>query len=421
MIRDTIRCVKTLFLGLLALALFSPLGFAQSTRVQPDCIINFGIGGGAPLTGAGQATVPQLGGGQNTQFGCFDWRINYFVDGFSGVSLLVQAAPDNAGAPGTWATFSGSTCASPPTYPCLTDGVNPNTSTTYASTGLSGPAPWVRVILSSATGSGSVSGVLYGCRRPGCSSLSSSTSGGGGSCSGNIVCNNQANTFTLAGSLDLSAAIAAGDLVLPTDPSYTNGDCAELVSAAGKFHIGDTGSPCGGGGGGSFVKISQQTLSAPAASVTFSSIPGTYTSLYLTMVTRSTYTGGTSSFMLVSLNGDNANDYWNDSFFVQNSQSNPSSGGPGQGFVGNFTCANSVANFPTSMSITFLNYAGTTFYKTFQSLWYTSNATSLSGDRQSGQNSVVWDSTSAITSITVFDGNSANLVTGSVFTLYGLM
>jgi len=149
--------------------LFAGVGFGQGTQIQNDCIVGFGISSGFSLTGAG-ANVQF----SNQRYGCFDWRVIYFVDGFSAISLVVQSAPDSAGNPGSWSTFVGT----------VIDGVNPNTATTFASTRLTGSPPWVRVLLNTVTGSGSVTGVLYGCKQPGCSTSELTSSSGGSACVG---------------------------------------------------------------------------------------------------------------------------------------------------------------------------------------------------------------------------------------------
>lgn len=143
--------------------------FAQATTVTPDCVIAFNF------TTAGQQT-PNLTCGHNL-VGVYDWHILYFSTGFGALSLVVQSAPDNAGAPGTWVTFAGT----------VVSGVNPNTSITSADTRLNGYFPWNRVQLASATGVGSIQGVLYGCRAPGCSTTGASagpTGPAGGDLSG---------------------------------------------------------------------------------------------------------------------------------------------------------------------------------------------------------------------------------------------
>jgi hypothetical protein len=128
--------------------------YGQATTVTPDCVIPF------QFTAVAQAT-PNLTCGHNNTVGVFEWHVLYFNFGFGALSLAVQSAPDNGGVPGTWVNFAGTIDA----------GVNPNTAITQADTRMHGFFPWNRVRLNSATGTGTVQGVLYGCRAPGCSAL----------------------------------------------------------------------------------------------------------------------------------------------------------------------------------------------------------------------------------------------------------
>lgn len=139
--------------GLLMLAAaLSPAALAQTRQIiQPDCVIDF------VFTAAGQ-TAGGAGTCGNNVAGVYEWRITYKSTGFSALSLVVQSAPDNTGAPGAWVNFVGTLVGS-----------NPNTATTQATTDLAGFNPWVRVLLTSKTGTGTITGELYGCRQPGCS------------------------------------------------------------------------------------------------------------------------------------------------------------------------------------------------------------------------------------------------------------
>jgi hypothetical protein len=146
--------------------------FAQ-TKIAPDCVINF------TFTAATQHTDNTLtcGAQLTNNTGIVDWTIVYTSTGFSAVSLVVQSAPDSGGTPGTWVTFAGTVCSS---VNCPgSSGINPNTATTSAFTRLEGYFPWNRVLLASATGTGQITGKLYGCLQPGCSSSSASAGGGG--------------------------------------------------------------------------------------------------------------------------------------------------------------------------------------------------------------------------------------------------
>ena len=142
---------KLLFLLLLPLA-----AFAQNTKIVPACAIPFSF------TTTGTTTNLTCGApnGKQNGNGVSFWILDYYSTGFSGLSLVVQSAPDNAGAPGSWGTFGGTVLTSSQ-LPGST-GINPNTATTSAFTGFAGYFPWMRVELASITGTGRVSGTLYG-------------------------------------------------------------------------------------------------------------------------------------------------------------------------------------------------------------------------------------------------------------------
>lgn len=144
--------------------------YAQPAQVQvnADCVIAFNI------TTSG-ATAPATGGFDNRRVGCNSWQISYANNTFSAISLRVESAPDSAGTPGSFGSIGGT----------LTFGINPNTNTTGASTLIQAYgtsfAPWVRVALTSATGSGSVVGILLGYRAAGVAGTS-----GAGSVAANV-------------------------------------------------------------------------------------------------------------------------------------------------------------------------------------------------------------------------------------------
>jgi hypothetical protein len=292
--------------AMLAIAvLAAAAGFAQSTQIQNDCVLGFGISSGFPLTAAGQSVQFQ-----NVRYGCYDWRLVYFSDGFSGLSLVVQSAPDNAGVPGSWSTFVGT----------VVDGVNPNTSTTFASTRLTGSPPWVRVLLSSATGSGSVSGVFYGCKQPGCSSANLAANGTvksvglalpvsvfsvtgspvttSGTLTGAFI--NQVANSMFAGPVSGGPAIPAFRFIVPADlPLFTS----SLNGAVG----------ASGGGTSNFLRADGSWSSPPGSGGTVSSVglslPGIFSVTGSPVTSTGTLTG--------SLANQNANLFF----------SGPSSGG----------------------------------------------------------------------------------------------
>ena len=140
--------------------LAAPVYAQTQILLNPDCSINF------TFTASGQFTPSSVVNCTHNLSGIVQWTMSYQSQGFSGVSIVVQSAPDVAGAPGSWGTFSGT----------VTTGTNPLTSTAGGYVQLKGYNPWNRVFLTTATGVGTITGTLYGCRQPGCGGSSSSGS-----------------------------------------------------------------------------------------------------------------------------------------------------------------------------------------------------------------------------------------------------
>lgn len=111
--------------------------------IRPDCFQFF------TFTATGNSNVFD-----NRSAGCPYFAIAYSSNGFSVLSLVVQTAPDAGGTPGAFSTYTANS------------GINPNTAITQAFSTFSGYFPWLRVQLTSVTGSGSISGVLYGWKAP---------------------------------------------------------------------------------------------------------------------------------------------------------------------------------------------------------------------------------------------------------------
>lgn len=189
--------------------LCSACGFAQvsTTQIQPDCTIPF------VLTAAAQVTANYNNLSRGAGGPCISWTISYSSTGFSAISLLVQDAPDSSGAPGSWVSFGGTISA----------GVNPNTTTTSNTTQLYGYYPWMRVTLTSATGTGTVTGLLYGCKLTGCAG---GGSGGGGGASSNV------NIAQVAGTATVTAK--AGTLAVGGPDAHGAAPTANPVRIAGR-------------------------------------------------------------------------------------------------------------------------------------------------------------------------------------------
>ena len=164
--------------------------------------------------------------------------------------------------------------------------------------------------------------------------------------------------------------------------------------------------------GNTYTAIATNTLGSAAASVTFSSIPSTYTDLvlvisaadsgatnvYLQMGNGSIDTGSNYSHTILTGNGTTAYSYRESS---QTKILYAFEGTP-----------------PTSPSfgtyiIQFMNYSNTTTYKT---------VLSRANSASSGTDAIVglWRSTSAINQIQLSAQGATTYSTGSTFTLYGV-
>ena len=170
-----------------------------------------------------------------------------------------------------------------------------------------------------------------------------------------------------------------------------------------------------------YVKINESILTVAAASVTFSSIPGTYRSLVLECASRG---DAAQQFVGVSLryNGDSGTTY--------DYEQLTGAGSAPQAFealnatstiIGETPGATTVAGSAAVHTVVIPWYAGAAFWK----LHTASHA--LSGQTSGGQASQLyskhwvgrWRSTAAITSITIL-ASAGNFVAGSSFALYGL-
>ena len=154
-----------------------------------------------------------------------------------------------------------------------------------------------------------------------------------------------------------------------------------------------------------YEKIATTTLSSATASVTFSSISGSYTDLVL--VTNG-YCG--ADYYTLRVNSDSGTNYSRTNLYVNGGavSSRDTSVAQTYGSIGD-----SSTNIGGSIHH-FMNYSNTTTYKTIL--------------RRGGSNSVyapqaevsLWRSTSAINAISMTAG-SGNFASGSTFTIYGIL
>lgn len=153
-----------------------------------------------------------------------------------------------------------------------------------------------------------------------------------------------------------------------------------------------------------YTPIATQTLTTSTATVTFSSIPGTYTDLILVANVKGIGTG----YPQIQVNGSGSS---LSRLGLAGDGSSASSGAYSDNYIVKQTTANS-SNFAFNTITNIMNYANTTTYKTM--LTRANNASV-------GVEAVVntWRSTAAITSFGYYLSGT-NMDVGSTFTLYGI-
>ena len=158
-----------------------------------------------------------------------------------------------------------------------------------------------------------------------------------------------------------------------------------------------------------YEPIATQTLGSSTLTITFSSIPSTYTDLQIVWSTK--ISGTFNNF--VQFNGDTGTNYsW--TRLVGNG-STASSAAATSVSNGCYVGIGANSGTPTLMQISVFNYAGST-NKTTLSRYGSDN----NGSGASGAAVGLWRNTAAINSITLLNNGSDPQQAGTTVTLYGI-
>lgn len=163
-----------------------------------------------------------------------------------------------------------------------------------------------------------------------------------------------------------------------------------------------------------YVLLERTELNDTAASVTFANIPQTgYTDLKIVVSVRSDRASSTWDNIQFQLNGSTTS---YSSRYLLGSGSAASSGTLSVLYGGDIPAINATASTFSNAEYYFPNYAGNTNKSVSFDTTAENNATAAYQFLTAG----LWSNTAAITSITMFSGNSANFVANSTFSLYGI-
>lgn len=162
--------------------------------------------------------------------------------------------------------------------------------------------------------------------------------------------------------------------------------------------------------------IASSVLSATATTVTFSSIPQTYTDLVLKTTVRSEYASAQSRYRIYANTLSTTSAYNYASLVSSGATVNQENAFSGQFWYSmESPAATSTANTFDSNEWYFADYSATTFYK--NALNYES---SISTNQYQYVAASLLMNSAAITTLYVVMGNSANFSVGSTFYLYGI-
>lgn len=162
-----------------------------------------------------------------------------------------------------------------------------------------------------------------------------------------------------------------------------------------------------------YQAIASQTLGANAASVTFSSIPNTYTDLRLVIKCKSSASSTFSLYM--RFNGDTNTNYSSTNLYGWGSMGSDRLSNNSSIYIGYQVPSNAYGQGYICADI--MSYANTGMFKTVLDVWESQQG--LSSDQAVGRTVGLWRSANAVTQIDLAMV-SGNIVSGATFSLYGI-
>lgn len=214
---------------------------------------------------------------------------------------------------------------------------------------------------------------------------------------------------------------AAGDLAVGsganTAAKLTKGSDGDVLTVT----AGAVGwaAPAGGGGSGAVTKITETILGSAAATISLTSISGSYRNLRLTLTGRCT-AAITAATVQIRFNGDTAANYdWQQ--LASHSAGIPVSMSLGATSIelGYISGASAPANTPGTAEFVVFDYARTVWDKQVQSRTALKQGTSGASQLWLKDTIGWWRSTVAVTQIDILTPDGTTFAAGTVVTLWG--
>lgn len=168
-----------------------------------------------------------------------------------------------------------------------------------------------------------------------------------------------------------------------------------------------------------YEPIATTTLGSATASITFSSIPSTFTDLFIAGQIRSTRSGEITDQYTFVLNTDTGSNYSSTTLYDNDEAAPKSTRSSNASNIGLVRCPgpNAAANTFGTVLANFQNYSNSTTFKTILTRWGSQGDTTF---YFLGETASLWRNTNSITSIEVKSVTSSNLAIGTSLTLYGI-
>ena len=159
-----------------------------------------------------------------------------------------------------------------------------------------------------------------------------------------------------------------------------------------------------------YEPIATTTLGSAASSITFSSIPGTYTDLRLVLVG----TNASGDYWTIRFNSDTGSNY-SCTYLEGTGSAADTFRFTNQTFI--YIAPSSISTtVPTFSEVNIFNYAGSTNKTTLHA-----SASDRNGSGWVNRLVGLWRNTNAITSLSVQVSNGTNIASGTTATLYGIL
>ena len=171
--------------------------------------------------------------------------------------------------------------------------------------------------------------------------------------------------------------------------------------------------------GTSYESIATTNITTNTASVTFSSIPATFTHLQLRVMGRTDRSGSAFDAFLIKVNNDATTSNYTYHYILGDGASasaGQENGSYGGAVVYRLPGATAAASIFGATVTDILDYTNTNKYKTLRSL----GGLDLNGSGEIYFGSNLWLNTSAITSLVIVPRTGTNFVQYSQFALYGI-